>query len=167
MKGKASVIIFRKKTGGLFLTGEGGITRKLWSLAMGLILMISGTIGCNADQKAKWVNEENALVVRNWKGEYIGSARHVLVDPSTGNVAFIILLLDKEKKEIVIPLRSFSSFDHEKVALVLGISKDILVAAPDFRLSDLEDPAFIDKVYRFFGQAPSWTDGAIEGERRM
>ncbi len=135
--------------------------------AIGLILMISGAIGCNADPKAKWGNEGDALVVRNWKGEYIGSARHVLVDPSTGNVAFVILSLDKEKKEIVIPLRSFSSYDHEKAALVLGISKEILVAAPEFRLSDLEDPAFTDKVYRFFGQAPSWTDGAIAGKRRM
>jgi len=121
---------------------------------MGWILMISGTIGCTVDQRAKWVNQEEALVIRNWKGEYMGSARHILLDPSTGEVAFIILLLNKERKEIVIPLRSFSSYDRKSATLVLGISKEILIAAPEFHPSDLEDPAFTEKVYRFFGQAP-------------
>ena len=134
---------------------------------MGVILVISGTIACPVDHRAKWLNQEEALVIRSWKGEYIGSARHALLDPSTGDVAFIILLLDKEKKDIVIPLRSFSSYDRKNATLVLGISKEILVAAPEFHLSDLEDPAFTERVYRFFGQAPLWTDRAMEGERRM
>ena len=129
--------------------------------------MISGMIGCTVDQRAQWVNQEETLVIRNWKGEYMGSTRHVLLDPSTGEVAFVILLLNKGKKEIVIPLRSFSSYDRKNATLVLGISKEILVAAPEFHPSDLEDPAFTEKVYRFFGEAPPWTDGATEGERRM
>lgn len=124
-------------------------------------------IACTVDERTKWRNQEEGLVVRNWKGEYVGSARHVLLDPSTGNVAFIIVLLDKEKKEIVIPLRSFSSYNHQSGTLVLGISRGILVTAPEFHPSDLEDPAFTERVYRFFGQAPPWTDGATEKERGM
>ncbi len=134
---------------------------------MGLILIISGTIVSTVDERANWKNRKEGLVVRNWKGEYVGSAQHVLLDPSTGDVAFVILSLDKEKKEIVIPLRSFSSYDLQNGTLVLGISKEILVAAPEFHPSDLEDPAFTEKVYRFFGQAPPWTDGTTERERRM
>lgn len=134
---------------------------------MSLILIISGTIALTVDERAKRKNQEERLVVKNWKGEYVGSARHVLLDPSTGDVGFVILLLDKEKKEVVIPLRSFSSYDHQNGTLILGISKEILVAAPEFHPSDLEDPAFTEKVYRFFGQVPPWTDGTTEKERGM
>ena len=141
--------------------------RKLWVFAMAAILISISSIGYAVDFKPKPGSQEAALVVKNWKGEYIGSVRHVLLDSSTGNVAFIILLLDKGKKEVVIPLKSFSSYDEENGTLILSVSKEILIAAPEFRLSDLEDPAFAERVYRFFGQAPPWTDGAKERDMRM
>jgi hypothetical protein len=31
----------------------------------------------------------------------------------------------------------------------------------------VKDPTFAERVYRFFGEAPPWTDGAKEGEKRM
>ncbi len=141
--------------------------RKLWAFVMAAVIISVGSVGYAADHEPKPGNQEEALVVKSWKGEYIGSVRHVLLDSSTGNVAFIILLLDKEKKEIVIPLKSFSSYDEENGTLILSVSKEILIAAPEFRLSDLQDPAFAERVYRFFGEAPAWTDGAREGEKRM
>ena len=111
--------------------------------------------------------QEEGLTVKNWKGEYIGSVKHVLTDSSSGNIVFIILSLGQErKKEIAVPARSFSSYDHENGFLVLNVSKEILAAAPEFHVSHLKDPAFAENVYRFFGLAPSWEDGAT-GERGL
>ncbi len=141
--------------------------RKLRALVMAAILISFGSIGSAGDHGGKAGSQEEALVVKNWKGEHIGSVRHVLLDSSTGDVAFIILSLGKEKKEIVIPLRSFSSYDHKNRTLILNISKGILIAAPEFHLSDLRDPTFADRVFRFFGEAPPWTERAPEEEKRM
>jgi len=103
---------------------------------------------------------EEGLAVKNWKGEYIGSVKHVLTDSSSGNIVFIILSLGQEKKkEIAVPVRSFSSYDHESGFLVLNVSKEILGAAPEFNISSLKDPSFTEKVYQFFGLAPSWGEG--------
>jgi hypothetical protein len=141
--------------------------RKLRALVMAAILISFGSIGYAGDHGGKAGSQEEALVVKNWKGEHIGSVRHVLLDSSAGDVAFIILSLGKEKKEIVIPLRSFSSYDPQKGTLVLNVSKGILVAAPEFHISDLKDPTFAERVYRFFGEAPPWTERAAEEEKRM
>jgi sporulation protein YlmC with PRC-barrel domain len=150
-----------------FSMERGENMRKLWVPVMVVILIGFGSIAYAVDDRAKSENQEEALVVKNWKGEYIGSVQHVLLDSSTGNVAFIILSLGKEKREIVIPLRSFSSYDPQNGTLVLNVSKGILIAAPEFHISDLKDPTFAERVYRFFGEAPPWTDGAKEGEKRM
>ncbi len=111
-------------------------------------------------------NQGEGLAVKNWKGEYIGSVRHVLADSSSGNIVFVVLSLGKGgEKEIVVPVNSFSSYDYENGFLVLNVSKEILATAPQFRASDLGDPAFPERVYRFYGLAPSWKDGATEGQR--
>jgi hypothetical protein len=148
------------------MEGDGNM-EKLQAFVMGVILMIYGSTASTVDQIAKSANQGEALAVRNWKGEYIGSVQHVLLDSSSGNVAFIILLLYREKREVLIPLRSFSSYDRKNATLVLSVSKEILAAAPDFHLSDLEDPAFAERVHRFFGQVPLWADGVWEGERSI
>ncbi len=99
------------------------------------------------------------LAVKNWKGEYIGSVKHVLTDSSSGNIIFVLLSLGQEEsREIVVPVKSFSSYDSENGYLVLNVSKEILDSAPEFHASDLKDPQFVERVYRFFGLAPSWGD---------
>ncbi len=111
-------------------------------------------------------DQAEGLAVKNWKGEYIGSVKHVLTDSSSGSIVFVILSLGPEgTKEIAVPVRSFSSYDYENGFLVLNVSKEILAAAPEFQVSDLKDPAFTERVYQFFGLAPSWKDGVTEGER--
>ena len=145
---------------------RGESVRKLWALVIAVIFMGFVSIAFAVDHGAKSAKEE-ALVVKNWKGEYIGSVQHVLSNSSNGNIAFVILSLDKEKKEIVIPLGSFSSFDQENGVLILNVSKEILRAAPEFDPSDLKDPTFAERVYRSFGEAPSWTDKPQEREMRM
>jgi len=141
--------------------------RKLWALVMAMIFIGFASIAFAADHGAKSAKQEEVLVVKNWKGEYIGSVQHVLSNSSTGDISFAILSLDKEKKKIVIPLGSFSSFDQENGILILNVSKEILRAAPEFDPSDLKDPTFAERVYRFFGEAPPWTDKPQEREMRM
>jgi len=141
--------------------------RKSWIPVVVAILVSFGSIGYAGDPEDKAGSQEEALVVKNWKGEHIGSVGHVLLDSSTGEVTFVILSLGKEKKEVVVPLRSFSSYDHENRTLILNVSKGILIAAPEFHLSDLKDPAFADRVFRFFGEAPRWTEQEAGEEKRM
>jgi len=113
-------------------------------------------------------DQVEGLPVKNWKGDHIGSVKHVLTESSSGNIVFVILSLGQEgKKEIAVPVSSFSSYDYENGFLVLNVSKEILAAAPEFHVSDLKDPAFVERVYRFFGLAPSWKDGTTEGERGL
>ncbi len=135
--------------------------RKFLALATVIILLSFGSVAYAPG------NQEEGLAVKNWKGEFVGSVRHVLTDSSSGNIVFVILSLGQEgKKEIVVPVNSFSSYDYENGFLILNVSKEILAAAPEFRVSDLKDPAFVERVYRFFGLAPSWKDGTTEGERK-
>lgn len=135
--------------------------RKFLALAMVMVFLSFGSLACAAG------NQEEGLAVKNWKGEYVGSVRQVLTDSSSGNIVFVILSLGKGgEKEIVVPVKSFSSYDYENGFLVLNVSKEILATAPEFHVSDLKDPAFTERVYRFFGLAPSWKDGTTEGERK-
>ncbi len=141
--------------------------RKLPALALIVILMSFGLIVYGVAHRPKPGDQDEVLAVKNWKGEYIGSVQHVLLDSSTGNITFIVLSLDEGKKEIVLPLSAFSSYHQENRTLILSISKGILTAAPEFHVSDLSDPAFLDRVHRFFGEVPPWTDRPTERERNM
>ena len=134
--------------------------RKFLILATFVMLLSFGITYAMADQ-------EEGLAVKNWKGEFIGSVKHVLTEPSSGNIVFVVLSLGQEgMKDIAVPVKSFSSYDYENGYLVLNVSKEILAAAPEFRVSDLKDPAFVERVFRFFGLAPSWMDGTGTGEER-
>lgn len=141
--------------------------KKRLILTIALILIGFGCMAYAVDRSARSGNAEDKLVVKNWKGERVGSVQHVLTNSSSGKIVFVILSLEKEKKEIVIPLDAFSSYDQENGTLVLSVSKKILIAAPEFHLSDLKDPSFPERVSRFFGEAPSWTDGAKQGEMML
>jgi hypothetical protein len=132
--------------------------RKFLVLVTFAILLSFGSFAYSGGQ-------EEGLAVRNWKGECIGSVQHVLTDSSSGNIVFIILSLSQERgKEIAVPVKSFSSYDHENGFFILNVSKEVLAAAPEFHISALKDPAFAEKVYLVFGLAPSWEDEAT-GER--
>jgi len=112
-------------------------------------------------------DQVEGLAVKNWKGEYIGTVKHVLTDSSNGNIVFVLLSLGQdETKEIAVPVKSFSSYDFENGYLVLNVSKEILHSAPEFHTSDLKDPEFVQRVYHFFGLAPFWNEGT-EGERGL
>ena len=113
--------------------------------------------------KAKIENEQETIVISNSNGEYVGTLTTALVD-SAGDIRFIVLSIGKEgergKKNIAVPLGIFS-YDRQKNLLILDVSMEKLSAAPEFKDSDLRDPGFIERTYRFYGLMSSWT---TEGE---
>jgi hypothetical protein len=138
----------------------------LWLLfAIAAILLSFQTMAYAADDSA---GSNRSLIVRNWKGEYIGTSQHVLMDPSAGNIVFVIVSIEtgqnEEMKEIAVPWVLFS-IDRENRALVLSISKKELDSAPEFHDSNLEDPEFVGRIYRFFALGPPWTEETPKAEQ--
>jgi hypothetical protein len=134
----------------------------LWLLsAIVAILLSSQAMIYAADDSARSGHQEHSLIVRNWKGEYIGTSHHVVMDPSAGNIVFAIVSLEtgrsKRIREIAVPWVLFS-VDKENRALVLSISEKQLNSAPEYHASDLEDSEFVGRIYHFFGLAPPWTE---------
>lgn len=133
--------------------------KKLLALLTVAILISLGTVAYAAGGTE---NQKETLVVKNWKGNHVGIVKYVVVNPSTGIVTFVILYLEEGKREIAVPLAAFSSYDRENGILILSFSEKELLAAPEFHDSDLNNPAFAEGVYRFFGLVPSWTDETEE-----
>ena len=125
------------------------------------ILLSSQAMIYAADDSARSSYQGHSLIVTNWKGEYIGTSHHVVMDPSAGNIVFVIVSLEmgqsKRIREIAVPWVLFS-IDKENRALVLSISEKQLNSAPEYHASDLEDPEFVGRIYHFFGLAPPWTE---------
>jgi hypothetical protein len=137
--------------------------KKLFAVVTAVVLMTAiSSLYALADQ-ANPENRQETIVINNSKGEYVGTLTNVLVD-SAGNIGFIVLSIDKEgglgEKEIAVPLDTFS-YDRQKKLLLLDISMEKLSTAPEFKTSDLNDPDFPERIYRFFGLMPFWT---TEGE---
>jgi len=133
--------------------------KKLLALLTVAILISLGTVAYAAGGTE---SQKETLAVKNWKGNHVGIVKYVVVNPSTGIVTFVILYLEEGKKEIAVPLAAFSSYDQENGNLILSFSEKELLSAPEFHDSDLNDPAFAEGVYRFFGLVPSWTDETEE-----
>ncbi len=132
--------------------------RKSLTLIIVAILIGYVSIAQAITDKAKKESREEALLVKNSKGESVGTIKDALTD-SSGNIVFVILSLtggESRAKEVAVPLTAFS-YDSENETIVLDVSNEQLAAAPQFEESDLNDPGFPGRVYQFFGQAPAWT----------
>ncbi len=109
---------------------------------------------------AETTDQQEAIIVQNSKGEYVGTVTDALVD-SAGNIGFIIVSIGEEggqgQKKIAVPTASFSTNSERK--LILDVSKEKLAAAPEFEASDLSDPNFAGNVYQYFGLVPAWPEG--------
>lgn len=139
--------------------------KRLLALLTVAALLSFGTVAYAAGGTA---NQKETLEVKNWKGKHVGIIKYVVANVSTGNVTFLILYLDEEgKKEIAVPLAAFSPYDREDGILILNVNEKELISAPEFHDSDLNDPAFAENVYKFFGLAPPWTEETKKDGERM
>ncbi len=114
------------------------------------LVYISGYAGQEANQR-------EAVSVQNSKGEYVGTITDALMD-SNGTIQFVILSIEtgQDARKVAVPTASFSLSKEGKI--LLDISKEKLAAAPVFKISDLADPTFAERMYRFFGVMPSWSE---------
>ncbi len=101
--------------------------------------------------------------VKNPQGDVLGRITDLVVD-SEGGVALVVLshggFLRINEKATAIPFSALQ-YDPNAKDLILDISKEKLAAAPAFKMSDLSSQRGAEDIYRYFGQAPSWSE---EGE---
>jgi hypothetical protein len=127
-------------------------------LAVGLFLG-TASVSFAVKEKAGMGKQDEPLVVKNVKGENIGTIRGALEDP-LGNIAFVIVTLKDDKngkKEVVVPVSAFSQ-GSENGSFVLELSNDRLASAPEFNATNLNDPGYAESIYKFYGQTPPWIE---------
>ncbi len=124
--------------------------KRLMLSAILMVLVGFCSMAYAIDPNNKAWNQKEALSVKNPEGEYLGTAKDILVSPS-GTVAFIIISIgEKGEKDVAVPLGIFL-YDRQNKVLILKMSKEQIAAAPEFNVKG---------VYEFFGVAPPWTDTA-------
>ncbi len=102
-----------------------------------------------------------SLAVKDQKGGYVGTVNRIVLDP-LGNIAFVILYLSEAKggREIIVPLPFFSK--NEMGEIILNLGEKEIAAAPEFDMSNLNDIAYAERVYKFYGLAPPWSEGMTD-----
>ncbi len=141
--------------------------KKTLALVMAVILIGLASAAYAIVDKPGTTSQQDVMVVKNSNGESVGTVTNALVD-SSGNIAFIIVAIEQESmegtKEIVVPSSIFA-YDARSKTLLLNMTQDQLAAAPEFNLSDLNDPSYASRIYRSYGLVPPWSDeGTTEGE---
>ncbi|HEX7028505.1 MAG TPA: PRC-barrel domain-containing protein [Gammaproteobacteria bacterium] len=97
--------------------------------------------------------------VRNYEGEELGSIKDVMLDMSTGEIAYIILsaggILGIGEKLMAIPWYAFEP-DPDARCLRLGIDKESLKEAPGFDKDEWPDMASVSwgrRIHDYFRSA--------------
>ena len=102
--------------------------------------------------------------VKNTQGDFLGTVRDFVSD-SQGRVSFAIVghggFLGFFEKKVAVPYSALS-YDKEKEYFTCSINKDRFASAPEFKdEAVLQDKAFAEEVYRYFGQQPYWTEESM------
>jgi sporulation protein YlmC with PRC-barrel domain len=100
--------------------------------------------------------------VVNPKGDNLGEIKEVVIDPSSGRVAYAVVsfggFLSMGEKLFAIPFSSFK-FDVTENEYVLDISKERLEAAPGFdpdHWPSMSEEKWNRDVYKYYERAPYW-----------
>ena len=100
--------------------------------------------------------------VVNPKAESLGDIKEIVIDPSTGRVAYVVVsfggFLSMGEKLFAIP---FSSFEYNLVnnEYVLHVPKERLETAPGFdpeHWPSMSDEKWNRDVYKYYGRSPYW-----------
>lgn len=104
--------------------------------------------------------------VVNPKGDNLGDIKEVVIDPSSGRVAYAVVafggFLGMGEKLFAIPFSSFK-YDAARNDYVLDIDKSRLEAAPGFdsdHWPSMSDEKWNRDVYKYYGRSPYWEDRA-------
>jgi sporulation protein YlmC with PRC-barrel domain len=100
--------------------------------------------------------------VVNPKAEGLGDIKEIVIDPSTGRVAYVVVsfggFLSMGEKLFAIP---FSSFEYNLAnnEYVLHVPKERLENAPGFdpeHWPSMSDEKWNRDVYKYYGRSPYW-----------
>jgi sporulation protein YlmC with PRC-barrel domain len=102
--------------------------------------------------------------VRNSAGEDLGKVNEIMIDISSGRVAYAVLsfggFLGMGDKLFALPW-SVLTVDEDKKCFVLDIDKKMLEKAPGFdkdRWPDMADNTWGTAIYSYYGTKPYWQE---------
>ncbi len=100
--------------------------------------------------------------VINLQGEKLGSIEDIMLDVSSGKVAYAVLsfggMLGMGDKLFAIPWGALT-LDADRKCFVLDVPKDRLQQAPGFDKDHwpaMADPSWASQVYAYYNQTPYW-----------
>ena len=106
--------------------------------------------------------------VRNATGEDLGRIEEIMLDVSSGRIAYAVLsfggFLGMGNKLFAVPWNALT-LDAQEQEFILDVDKDTLENAPGFDKDtwpDMTDPAWASQVYSHYGYNP---DGEPQGGR--
>jgi sporulation protein YlmC with PRC-barrel domain len=102
--------------------------------------------------------------VRNHDGEKLGHLEEIVLDVTSGRVAYAVLasggFLGLGDKFFAVPW-DLLTIDTENEEVVIDVSKESLENAPGFdkdNWPDVSDRSFVVDVYRYYGRDPYWNE---------
>jgi sporulation protein YlmC with PRC-barrel domain len=102
--------------------------------------------------------------VRNSAGDDLGKVDEIMIDISTGRVAYAVLsfggFLGMGNKLFAIPWSALTVDEDEK-CFILDVEKSVLENAPGFdkdNWPDMADANWGGEIYRHYGETPYWED---------
>ncbi len=100
--------------------------------------------------------------VHNLAGESLGKLEEIMIDLSSGRVAYLVLsfggILGMGNKLFAVPWDAIK-VDTEHKAIVLNVSKEVLENAPGFdkdHWPDTSEHAWLMDIYSYYGSDPYW-----------
>ncbi len=124
----------------------------------------------NGLMKSSEVSSLMGREVKNAQGENLGRIKDFVVDPE-GRIEFALLstggVLGIGGKIIPVPFEALSYQGEGRDAhFALDMSKEQLAKAPEYKVTVLVDRTWGEKVYRFFGLEPRWSERGMTGEQQ-
>lgn len=102
--------------------------------------------------------------VVNANGDNLGDIKEVVIDPTTGRVAYSVVsfggFMSMGEKLFAIPFSAFK-YDSAENEYVLDVSKDRLEAAPGFDSGNwpsMADEQWNRDVYKYYDRSPYWEE---------
>ncbi|RPJ04931.1 MAG: PRC-barrel domain containing protein [Deltaproteobacteria bacterium] len=138
---------------------------------MGLVIafavgVLAGGIYYSGKSEATWgraytVSEVVGVEVKGPQGEEFGKISDYVID-TNGRIPFAIVAY--AEKSVAIPFGTLT-YNSEGKHLVLSLSKERLDSAPAFDKSALANRTWVEDTYKYFGQAPYWSDAGMTQEK--
>ncbi len=98
-------------------------------------------------------------IVKTIKDEEVGQIKDIMLDTETGEVAYVVLSVDKGflnlgSKLLALPWEAFDFHGHQRDVIIVNVEKEKLENAPGFDTDDWPvgpQHQFINDVHTYFG----------------